>query len=1447
MRPRLVARLSFLCLTSLLAVACGGGGGGGGGGTPDGSGGGKGFKVTAGPGGGTIGGLNFPVTLQFNKAVDPATVSPASIQVVTVNDPAGQASTPGGILASVTFVVDGKTVRLEPDIEFDVDKVIFGFKADALYEIAFSDAGPGAVLESTGGEALGNTGTSYFFRTPETGFDFNPGYPMARAFLVTDPASVVLPDVIADADEDNDVVEDALDLFSGETEIVQTNPAMVLPVTPVQEVLFFFDDALLPPSVINALDSSSPAIKVSINTAPLPQFLPKTLTAQYTFLHQQDDLTIVRWQPKFEAWTPGAFVFVQVAGTVQDLAGNTKELLSGSGAPDVFVTLRVAGTPDPTVYSLFEPFDDDTQEDISATSAEWAGDFPGQLGPVLGGGTGDDGPFLIDPVGTAQEPGDTTVPTGALVDYDAQVVSLPVVEEVVIGVFEPRTYQFTELSLPAGWTLDVLSDRDGDGQPDPDEFLVQSPGHPLDGLGAPLVILCSGDIHLDGVLDARGVAGEVYVRPEGPADTGYAAYLGQGATGAAALQAAGDGGDGGDVLLLASGGGIAFDLVSPPAVPAFDAADPKLRGATGRSTALAPTSLTDSNSLLSSLDNDPATAIVGDPELLAAIAAGELLLQPNLGVGSSLQGNAGTANQDIDENHPTFVVEQVSVDGAGTRFEVSSDPGDPTLTQASDNIGAAPVASAGDCYLVGRLRGLSGGDASLLGRGGQGAEPYVVVNEGALGITTTGGGGGGGGSYGPGADGLSDGPASNPLVNQRGGSGGISLDESPGASGGQAAIRGTGQVLNDTQIEVLTQTAGADLAGLGGGALVGSVLIPNASADGWLFEVTAFVDPTLSIERIQLDMVDIGLLDGPGADGPALQVGSTYDFVLLPPLEIGGAGGGGSGVSVTGTVANTASVLPVLAPGAGGGAGGASLTLETARTLRIGPTASIVADGGAGGTVFDVQTQFAGGGGGGGGNVLLRAGRQLELLQGAGISLVGGAGGGVAGTGQGGAGGDGFLRMENFDDTITVADLAGFTQPAAAELNVGRQLGQPQGVGQSVFYEALVVNPEWDQVVIGYVADTDQDDVAESFAWSFLDSGPDGGVAGKLDPPVRVVFDTTGVNDDGFFDGTDVDTSFYPPCDLVSGRAGLAHDAATDVVLYAPGEDCTRIHRLDPATLAPTVNGSAFIPLPLIPDSGTSLLDVVSLAVDSTGGELFLLERRTRRVHVLDLTTGDYLRRIQLPLDLQGPMAYDPAGDLLVLADNLGERVATFEPRDALATDPGTTDWAPLAPLDQFPLSRDGVTLPLHLVGLALDSAGSTLWCADGMAGTLFQVSYAPGSQGESLTGVHGFSQLTSGGAGVVPSAVAYDGSSLFLVHATDPADSRVQAIDPASVSLAGADLALAAFGTTLPEPVRSIADGDKFLRFRLVLDGTYDASDGTAFRGVRVESIEFVYENKAF
>ena len=1346
-------------------------------------------------------------------------------------------------MASVSYSVSGQTVTLTPTVTFAPDKVSYGFVANALYEIAFSNPNSGVSVKSVTGDVLGNPNVTFFFRTPDKGFDLNPGYPAVHAYIVDDPTAVTLPATIVDADGDGDLLPETLAFYANEVQVQPLNAVPVpiqIPVGPVRDILFIFDDAVQPTTAVNLVDESSPAIKVSINTVPLPNFQPKGIPAQFSFIHQQTDLTIVRWHPTAVAYPPGSFLLIDVAPTVQDLAGNSK----GAGAPDLVSALHVVDVADATVYALSEPFNNGSQEDTSSTSAEWATEFPGQLGPVLGGGTGEEGPLIIDPATTATSLADTVLPLGAVIDIPGKTVELPTVEEVASGVFEPRVYNLTTLELPVGWKIGVLFDRDKDGTLDPDEYLVQSPGHPLDGLGAPLSLRCSGNVNLLGIIDVRGIDAEVLVRPETALDPLYAAYQAQGGPTTTALQASGDGGRGGDVLLLGTGGTLPILLESPPASPAYQPSDGKLTGASGRSSVLTATTLLDTGANFTQLDTVHGT---GDPALTALVAEGELLLQPNLGVGSSLLGNSGTANQTIDENHPTFVVDSVSVTGGQTTYTVSSDPGDPTLTQPSKNIGAAAIAAAGDCYLIGRLRGGNGGDVTALDRGGIGAQPYVVVNEGSLGISTTSGGGGGGGSIAPGSAGESDGPASDPLVNQRGTSGGIALDDSPGAPGGSGTIVGVGRVIDGTHIDLVSQSSGKPLSSLTAGELSGCLILPDALEDGWLFELSSFDGVTFTIEPVQLDAIQIGLTDGPGPDGPALTPGTDYTFRIIPSLDIGGGGGGGAGVSVTGTVNSAATVLPTFAPGAGGGAGGGSAALESARDMTIGPAGGVLATGGAGAIVFDVQTKFAGGGGGGGGNAVIRAGRSLTVFQGATISVQGGEGGGLASFGKGGSGGAGYIRIESFDDDLVPENLANVTFPQVDESNFGRLLGVPQGIGQSLFFETGVLNPAWTDLTVDYVADTNDDDIPEAFTWSVDDTGIDPGVQGFDDPPFRIGFNTAPFGPTGFIDDAQASDSFYPAADLFSARTGLAWDSSSDVVLYAVGEGCSQIHRLDPATLATVASGPPAILLPTIPSVGEAKLNVVSLAVDQINAEIFLLERVTRRVHVIDLATAAFKRTITLPLDLQGAMTYLPAPlDLLVFADDTSDRLVTFAPRDAAAALPQTTDYAPLLPVSQFIVSRDGVPFDIQLVGMAWDNAAQKLWCSDSNQGLLFEVNFASGFEGTSVTGSERLSKLTSGGDGVLPSGIAFKPGSLYLVHATDVADTRIQALPPASVSLTGADLALSTFGVLLPEGARSIADGDVFLRFRISIDGLHDV-DGVSFRNVRIDAIDLTYANEAF
>lgn len=1471
-------QFTVVLLTVLVLVTgCSGGGGGGGGGGPAGGGGeqAKGFSVVGGPDGSELAGVNSPVTLVFTKALDPDSVTPESVRLVTVADITGQTNTPPGVLAAFTLAVDGTRIVITPTLEFDTDNVSYGFVGDALYEISFPSAGSGNALTSMGGALLANPTKTFFFRTPLEAVDSKPGFPAATAVTVADALGVILPGTITDEDGDGDLLEEVLDLFGADAADVLGSlggGSAIQPTSPVRDLLFVFNDALIPNSVLNPSDSSSPVIRVLINIPGQFAFQPIVAPASLTFVRQQADLTLVAWRCAFQAYPPGALLIVEVGAEVSDLAGNSKFTLTGSNAPLLSEAVDVQSLEDGTEYEIVEPFADAGGKDDAATSAEWSPPGADVLRPVLGGGRGLDGPLVIDPAATTADPGTTTVPLTALVDFDARRVDLPVVDALGGGVFEPRDWELERLTIPAGWTLGVLTDRDGDGTPDPEEFLVQSPGHPLHGFAAPLRLLVTGLVDIAGAVAVSATDGELLAVPQGSSDPAFATYLAQGGAGGTVPFAAGDGGDGGSVLALGSTGLVTAALVSPSVQApglAFDASDGRIFGATGRSASLTADTLVDGDQALTGLWT-PGLPGVLDPVIVGLIAGGDLRLQPNLGVGSSAPGgagaNSGSANQAIDENHPTFTVTSIAVDDLLGTTTIQVDGSAGTLLQASKNVSTfplpafAPIAAGGDSYLLGPLAGREGADDAGLGRGGQGAEPYVVVN--ASVIKTAGGGGGGGGSLLAGGSGGSSGPASDPNLNQRALSSGLALDDAAGASGGVGAIRGTGQVIDGTTFDLLTHGAGLDPTDLDATALVGLDLVLNAPADGWRFRVVAAsggIGQAKSVTLAPIDVTDglIDLLSGPaGVTGPGLMASAVVPYLLVPGLGVGGGGGGGTGVSVTGTLDTDPAALARLTPGAGGGSGGGSLRIETAGQLILRSTASVSADGGAGGTIPSSQIEFAGGGGGGGGQVELAAGETLSIFQGAHVSAAGGAGGGAPGQGLGGAGGAGWLRLETFADDLTLALFDGLTEPTLAEENLGRFVGAPRAVGQSHFAFTGLANPEVDSLLITYEADVTGDGVAETgLTWGFDSTGRDGG-AGDFDrPPFRFTFNPTTVDTGGFLDEEAASPTFYEACDLVSGRSGLAHDPDSGALRYLPGRAATIVHCL---------TGCADLALPELPGVDGFALDLASMAV-GRDDELFLLEQATGRIHVVDLISGLPLRTLSLPQILEGGLAYvrdgvDPADDRLVIASNGTDTLVEFAPRDESAADPVTADYAPLGPERVLFVSRDGIRIGLELTGLAHDAASDTLWCVDALAGVLFQVDWAPGFEGESDSALgHPYVGLTQGGVSVLPSALAFDGTDLHLTVATDPDVTSMFSFSPGLLSVSagefeGPPLVLPAVPTipALPERALPIAAGRMYLRFRLALDGLMDdplhASGGTAsFRRVAVDEVAIRLRNAGF
>ena len=282
---------------------------------------------------------------------------------------------------------------------------------------------------------------------------------------------------------------------------------------------------------------------------------------------------------------------------------------------------------------------------------------------------------------------------------------------------------------------------------------------------------------------------------------------------------------------------------------------------------------------------------------------------------------------------------------------------------------------------------------------------------------------------------------------------------------------------------------------------------------------------------------------------------------------------------------------------------------------------------------------------------------------------------------------------------------------------------------------------------------------------------------------------------------------------------------------------------------------------PDIPSVGGSQLDIVSMAVGGATSELYLLERGAGLVHVFNRGTGLFQRTIRLPSVLEGGMAFVPGAmtedDRLLIAANRSDLVVSIPTIDPLAGDPFTADFTVLHVDDMFRVQRDAEALDFEFTGLAYDAATQTAWAVDPMArygagsSMLIQFSVADGSKGISLDGVHGYARIVDGGVPSVASAVAFDGTTLHVLRATDPDVTIRVAVDPGTVSLVGADLELPNSIVGLPEVARSIADGKTYLRFQLLVDGDFVDPDHGAgavtFGDVVIDEVELVTRNVSF
>ena len=189
-----VASAGLILLVLSISVSCGGGGGGGGGSVPFGfSGTGFGFSQIFGntTGSGTsqefpiLNGVNLPIILYFNEPIDPDSVNANSISVTTIDvpdqlDPNNLVQQPGGIAASVDYIVNGANLYIKPTISFTKPEgeVVYGFLPLAAYEIQFTQPPSNNVVKSLSGKELILTkGETIAFITTEEVYDEWPGAP----------------------------------------------------------------------------------------------------------------------------------------------------------------------------------------------------------------------------------------------------------------------------------------------------------------------------------------------------------------------------------------------------------------------------------------------------------------------------------------------------------------------------------------------------------------------------------------------------------------------------------------------------------------------------------------------------------------------------------------------------------------------------------------------------------------------------------------------------------------------------------------------------------------------------------------------------------------------------------------------------------------------------------------------------------------------------------------------------------------------------------------------------------------------------------------------------------------------------------------------------------------------------------------------------------------------
>ncbi len=646
---------------------------------------------------------------------------------------------------------------------------------------------------------------------------------------------------------------------------------------------------------------------------------------------------------------------------------------------------------------------------------------------TLGGGGGDGSDGKFFP--PDDYPQDVNL--GVVVDGSNNIVYLPTSWEIFPGnVWEPYTYNFSYFKVPSGWTIKPKS------LPDAAKVGDAFPA---------LNILVTGNVEIDGTVEVNGGQGGSDDISSGP----------DGTTGGVCYAGGYMGGQGGCVP--SDSDPETLDLEWDFGGVFSSPTDPDLEGVSGLSTEIGDYYLVDTNVDFSTIE----TFIVNQ------------MLQPNVGMGDG--------NDVFVTNHNTFYIEKVD-DVDPNKIWVYSDTEHALyrgmLTDQSKNPGfpPPPIVKAGDPYLVGYLRGSDGEDGTVFDPGGKGGDPLSVAQT-ILTLAAAGRGGGGGGSE-AGVAGATYWDASISM-------GGNSFDETVGGPGGDPVVL-TGTVVSVTppvQLQI-----DADLSSWAPDGLVDYRVNPNYddadpnTTNDWIFRITGNTADTLTVEELKNghDLVT----DVVGAD-----IGTL--FIIYPPESMGGAGGGGSGIELTGTYKTTFQPpfqLPRWLHGAGGGSGGGKIMIESAHTIKVSSTGKVLANGGNGGVLTGSQVTLPSGGGGSGGSIILRSKEDIQVAYDGLISAAGGESDDVdddpndpSNNIADGIGGDGIVRLENGANDLLVSDFTDDvhgawtkTVPPVEERDLGLFLpSSNECLGQSLFYSAGLIVPVYDSITVYYEMDVD--------------------------------------------------------------------------------------------------------------------------------------------------------------------------------------------------------------------------------------------------------------------------------------------------------------------------------------------------------------------------------------